>query len=95
MAADDLDLDPIQADAVALLALVAGQDVEPGDGPGQPHGRLYHLRTAEAKAAEFGTRHQFDHLFSHANLQLVLAGIELTATHGLVYRLQYRWVRMT
>ena len=24
-----------QADAVALLALVAGQDVEPGDGPGQ------------------------------------------------------------
>jgi hypothetical protein len=25
----------VQADAVALLALVAGQDVEPGDGPGQ------------------------------------------------------------
>ena len=24
-----------QADAVALLALVAGQDVEPGDGPGR------------------------------------------------------------
>jgi hypothetical protein len=34
-AADDLDLDETQADAVALLALVAGQDVEPGDGPGQ------------------------------------------------------------
>lgn len=34
-AADGLDLDPVQADAVALLALVAGQDVEPGDGPGQ------------------------------------------------------------
>jgi hypothetical protein len=34
-AAEDLDLDQAQADAVALLALVAGQDVEPGDGPGQ------------------------------------------------------------
>jgi IS5 family transposase len=34
-AADDLDLDKAQADAVALLALVAGQDVEPGDGPGR------------------------------------------------------------
>jgi IS5 family transposase len=34
-AADDLDLDEAQADAVALLALVAGQDVEPGDGPGR------------------------------------------------------------
>jgi IS5 family transposase len=34
-AAEDLDLSDVQADAVALLALVAGQDVEPGDGPGQ------------------------------------------------------------
>lgn len=34
-AAADLDLDEKQADAVALLALVAGQDVEPGDGPGK------------------------------------------------------------
>jgi IS5 family transposase len=34
-AAEDLDLDQTQADAVALLALVAGQDVEPGDGPGR------------------------------------------------------------
>ncbi len=34
-AAEDLDLTDVQADAVALLALVAGQDVEPGDGPGQ------------------------------------------------------------
>jgi hypothetical protein len=34
-AAEDLDLDDTQADAVALLALVAGQDVEPGDGPGR------------------------------------------------------------
>jgi IS5 family transposase len=34
-AAQDLDLDEAQADAVALLALVAGQDVEPGDGPGR------------------------------------------------------------
>lgn len=33
-AAEDLELDKAQADAVALLALVAGQDVEPGDGPG-------------------------------------------------------------
>jgi IS5 family transposase len=33
-AADELDLDGTQADAVALLALVAGQDVEPGDRPG-------------------------------------------------------------
>ena len=32
--AQDLDLDDAQGDAVALLALVAGQDVEPGDGPG-------------------------------------------------------------
>jgi IS5 family transposase len=30
-----LELTDEQADAVALLALVAGQDVEPGDGPGQ------------------------------------------------------------
>lgn len=30
-----LVLAEVQADAVALLALVAGQDVEPGDGPGQ------------------------------------------------------------
>lgn len=34
-AADDLDLNETQSDAVALLALVAGQDVEPGDGPGR------------------------------------------------------------
>jgi IS5 family transposase len=34
-AAEDLDLDEAQADAVALLALVAGQDVEPGDRPGR------------------------------------------------------------
>ncbi len=34
-ATEDLHLDQSQADAVALLALVAGQDVEPGDGPGQ------------------------------------------------------------
>jgi IS5 family transposase len=34
-AADDLDLDEAQADAVALLALVAGQDVEPAGGPGR------------------------------------------------------------
>ena len=34
-AAEDLELAEAQADAVALLALVAGQDVEPGDGPGR------------------------------------------------------------
>jgi IS5 family transposase len=34
-AAEDLTLDDVQADAIALLALVAGQDVEPGDRPGQ------------------------------------------------------------
>jgi hypothetical protein len=34
-AADDLELNEAQADAVALLALVAGQDVESGDGPGR------------------------------------------------------------
>jgi hypothetical protein len=34
-AAHDLELNGAQADAVALLALVAGQDVEPDDGPGQ------------------------------------------------------------
>jgi IS5 family transposase len=34
-AAEDLDLDQAQADAVALLALVAGQDVEPAGEPGR------------------------------------------------------------
>jgi IS5 family transposase len=34
-AGEDLDLDDDHAAAVALLALVAGQDVEPGEGPGQ------------------------------------------------------------
>ena len=34
-AAEDLDLDEAQADAVGLLALVAGQDVEPAKGPGR------------------------------------------------------------
>ncbi len=34
-AAEDLELTDEQVAAVALLALVAGQDVEPGDGPGQ------------------------------------------------------------
>ena len=34
-AADELDLDEAQTDAVALLALVVGQDVEPGDKPGR------------------------------------------------------------
>lgn len=33
-ALDGIDLDDAQADAVGLLALVAGQDVEPGDGEG-------------------------------------------------------------
>jgi IS5 family transposase len=34
-AAEELELSETQADAVALLALVAGQDVEPGERPGQ------------------------------------------------------------
>lgn len=34
-AAEDLELSDVQADAVALLALVAGQDVEPAGGPGK------------------------------------------------------------
>ncbi len=34
-AAEELELNAGQADAVALLALVAGQDVEPGERPGQ------------------------------------------------------------
>ncbi len=34
-AAERLVLNDAESDAVALLALVAGQDVEPGDGPGQ------------------------------------------------------------
>ena len=34
-AAEDLDLDDAQADALGLLALVAGQDTEPGDTPGR------------------------------------------------------------
>jgi IS5 family transposase len=34
-AAEELDLTETQSDAVALLALVAGQDVEPGDRPGR------------------------------------------------------------
>ncbi|MCU1495870.1 MAG: family transposase [Acidimicrobiaceae bacterium] len=34
-AAEELDLDEAQADAVALLTLVAGQDVEPTDRPGR------------------------------------------------------------
>ncbi len=33
-AVDDLNLDPAGTEAVGLLALVAGQDVEPGDGQG-------------------------------------------------------------
>jgi hypothetical protein len=50
-AAETLELTEAQADAVALLALVAGQDVEPGDGPGQwrIHRRLrHHLPPAPA-----------------------------------------------
>jgi IS5 family transposase len=35
LVAGGLELTEKQADAVALLALVAGQDVEPGDGPGR------------------------------------------------------------
>lgn len=34
-AAENLELTDVQADAIALLALVAGQDVEPGDRPGR------------------------------------------------------------
>ena len=34
-AAEDIDLDDAQADALGLLALVAGQDTEPGDAPGR------------------------------------------------------------
>ena len=34
-ACEDLDLDDAQADAVGLLALVAGQDTEPAGGPGR------------------------------------------------------------
>jgi IS5 family transposase len=34
-AADEFELTEAQTDAVAMLALVAGQDVEPGDGPGR------------------------------------------------------------
>jgi IS5 family transposase len=34
VALDGVDLDEVQADAVGLLALVAGQDVEPGDSDG-------------------------------------------------------------
>ena len=34
-ATETLDLTDVQADAVGLLGLIIGQDVEPGDGPGQ------------------------------------------------------------
>jgi IS5 family transposase len=34
-AAEDLDLTEVQADAIGLLGLIIGQDVEPGDGLGQ------------------------------------------------------------
>ena len=34
-ATEDLDLTDVQADAVGLLGLIIGQDVEPGDGPGR------------------------------------------------------------
>ena len=34
-ATKDIELSDVQADAVGLLGLVIGQDVEPGDGPGR------------------------------------------------------------
>jgi hypothetical protein len=49
---NDAGLDAEQAEAVALLALVAGQDVEPGDGPGR-------WRIArKAEAVNLGETHQ-------------------------------------
>lgn len=71
-----------QADAVALLALVAGQDVEPGDGPGQ--WRIAQ-RTAEDRVistVDPETRHA--HKTRHAYRDGYKAHIAAEPTTGLV-----------
>lgn len=64
-AAEDLDLSDEQADAVALLALVAGQDVEPGEGPGQWHiaQRTAPDRVVSTNDAESRHTHKTDHSY--------------------------------
>ncbi len=64
-AAEDLELTEAQADAVALLALVAGQDVEPGDGPGR--WRIA-PRTAGRPNAGRSTKATVGRSFTHARV---------------------------
>ncbi len=63
--AEDLDLNDEQADAVALLALVAGQDVEPGDGPGRWRiaRRTAPDRVVSTNDAESRHTHKTDHAY--------------------------------
>jgi IS5 family transposase len=88
-AAEDLDLNQTQADAVALLALVAGQDVEPGDGPGRwriaqrtAPGRVISTVDPEARHVH-KTRHAYrDGYKAHTTVEPdtgLVTGCELTA----------------
>jgi hypothetical protein len=75
-AVDGLELDDEQAEAVALLALVAGQDVEPGQGPGSwriarkvAHDRVISTVDPQARHARKTSAHKRDGYKGHVAVE--------------------------
>ncbi|HEX2299549.1 MAG TPA: IS1182 family transposase [Pseudonocardiaceae bacterium] len=81
-AAEDLDLDETQADAVALLALVAGQDVEPGDEPG--HWRIAQRTAPDRVISTVDPESRHTHKTDHAYRDGYKAHLAAEPDTGLV-----------
>ena len=81
-ATDDLDLDEAQADAVALLALVAGQDVEPTDQPGR--WRIAKRTTPDRVISTVDPESRHTHKTSHAYRDGYKAHVAAEPDTGLI-----------
>ena len=76
----DADEDVVKP--AVIVALEAQDEGAPGNGAAKAHGRLHHLRAAEAKATELGGRNMLDQLFGDFDFEFMLTGIELALAHG-------------
>jgi len=82
-ASEELDLvDPQAVDAVALLALVAGQDVEPGDRPGQ--WRIANRTAADRVVSTVDPESRHTHKTSHSYRDGYKAHVAVEPDTGLI-----------
>ncbi len=81
-ATEELELDQAQAGAVALLALVAGQDVEPSDGPGR--WRIAQRRAPDRAISTVDPETRHVHKTRHAYRARYKAHVAVEPDTGLV-----------